>query len=130
MFAIVEPLKLLLPALVPSWRFFDWIAPAPRIEILMEGQNDWREWRPRPQSIKPHHYIIRLFWNPQWNDHLFMASCAERLMQNPTDHSEQEIIKRIRHDLRDTTAKNFQFRLVFFARDTAWVTYVSRIYNR
>jgi len=34
----------------------------------------------------------RMFWNPSWNESLFLVSCAERLLQNPTPHSEDEIM--------------------------------------
>ena len=30
-----NPFKLLLPALIPSWSFFDVIAPSPRIEYAL-----------------------------------------------------------------------------------------------
>ena len=36
-------IRLLLPALIPSWRFFDVVAPSPRIEfVLLETAGDCR----------------------------------------------------------------------------------------
>ena len=124
-------LNLLIPALIPSWRFFDTIAPSPRIEFTclqspIDTPQDWHEFRPRPHSVSLAPIIKRLIWNPDWNESLFLVSCAERLMQNPTDHSRDEIFKRI---ARDVSAPYLQFRLVFIERDGAelrnHVTYLS-----
>ena len=119
--------KLLLPALIPSWRFFDVIAPSPRIEfaLLEHAQNtanDWQELRPRPATLSIGTMLKRLFWNPEWNESLFLVSCAERLMAHPTEHSIQEILTRIRAELKprftDTTIFRYvQFRLVFLSRE-------------
>jgi hypothetical protein len=48
---MLQTLKLLLPALIPSWRFFDTIAPSPRIEFTLlktaqDASGAWREFRP------------------------------------------------------------------------------------
>ena len=94
----LNTLKLLLPALIPSWNFFDVIAPSPRIEYtLLNSQNesvtDWQEFRPRPEQLSFIQLLFRLLLNPRWNETLFMVSCAERILQNPTEyqHSENEI---------------------------------------
>lgn len=120
-----NPLQLLLPALIPSWNFFDVIAPSPRIEYAVTGSADatpeaWREFRPRPQDVSPGTMAARMLWNPRWNESLFLVSCAERLIDNPTRHSEDEIFKRIAADLargRDAVEGWLAFRLVFVARD-------------
>lgn len=129
---MLRNLTLLLPALVPSWRFFDVIAPSPRIEYrLLRGPDDpadeWREFRPRPAQVSPLLMIARLFWNPDWNESLFLVSCAERLLDAPTDHSCDEIVRRIGAQLlRDgVDAKHvpyLQFRLVLIGRDGAALT--------
>lgn len=120
-----SPLKLLLPALIPSWNFFDVIAPAPRVEYarlrsIGDAQGEWREFRPRPQSLSPLAMLMRLVWNPRWNETLFLASCAERLTDEATDHSEAEIFKRIAADLvrepQDPERPWLCFRLVFVSR--------------
>ncbi|MBI1275527.1 hypothetical protein GC177_06110 [bacterium] len=122
---MLHHLKLLLPALVPSWRFFDWIAPSPRIEIRLYERpdaagGDWKEFRPRPERLTMGRMLGRLFWNPRWNETLFLVSCAERLMQNPAEHSSREIMMRIVLDLeRSADAHGFpyvQFRLMFLVR--------------
>jgi hypothetical protein len=120
---MLKPLMLLLPALIPSWRFFDVIAPSPRIEYTLlssptETANDWREFRPRPQRVSLPAMLGRLFWNARWNETLFLVSCAERLMQQPTAHSEDEIVRRIASDLGDETRQPWLcFRLVFLSRE-------------
>ncbi|MET3667317.1 hypothetical protein [Caulobacter sp. 1776] len=121
-----NPLQLLAPALIPSWNFFDVIAPSPRIEYALlrsvgDASGDWREFRPRPPRVSPIAMLTRLVWNPRWNETLFLASCAERLTETPTPHSEDEIFRRIAADLaaepRDDERPWLCFRLVFVSRE-------------
>lgn len=139
---MLQTLKLLIPALIPSWRFFDEIGPSPRIEFtLLETAEDasgvWREFRPRPARLTFGAMLKHMFWNPRRNESLFLVSCAERLMQNPTEHSRQEILKRIKAELAresiDVSATPcLQFRLVFLSREGSeiqkHITYVSPIH--
>lgn len=116
---MLRTVSLLLPALVPSWRFFDVIAPSPRIEVRRpqaaeDERAAWREFRPRPERVSLAQMIARLFWNPGWNEMLFLVSCAERLIDEPTDHSRDEIFRRIGAGL-DADAL-VQFRLVVLSR--------------
>ena len=123
---MLQALKLLLPALVPSWRFFDGIAPSPRIEFALlktaeETPAIWHEFRPRPAKLSIYSMFKRLLWNPDWNEFLFATSCAERLLENPTEHSRQEILTRIKAELtRKPEDKNLepflQFRLSLVSR--------------
>jgi hypothetical protein len=124
---LLKPLRLLLPALIPSWRFFDVIAPSPRIEYALlasptDAAGDWREFRPRPGRLSLAAMLLRLFWNPRWNETLFLVSCAERLVEQPTAHSEDEIFRRIAADFaRRSDGAALQpwlcFRLVFLSRE-------------
>lgn len=126
---MIHIFKLLLPALIPSWNFFDVIVPSPRIQFfILNKKNDtserWQEFRPRPAHLSIWQTLGRIFWNPDWNESLFMMSCAERLMEYPTQHSEDEILKRIKTDLilnnDNSVLKNttkVQFRLVFIRRE-------------
>jgi len=114
---------LLLPAVIPSWRFFDEIAPSPRVEYLLLGHEDekWQEFRPRPQKVPLFKMLRRMIWNPRWNESLYLVSCAERLMAEPTDHSVNEIFDRISRELiaQDSgkaPAPFLKFRLVFLYR--------------
>lgn len=123
---MLQTLKLVLPALIPSWRFFDWVAPSPRIEFaLLTAQRDiacnWQEFRPRPARLSIPDMLKRLIWNPRWNESLFLVSCAERIIENPTEHSLREIRTRIeaeiqRHAPGSSAAAYLQFRLVFVNR--------------
>ncbi len=116
-------LGLLIPALVPSWRFFDAIAASPRVEYaLLPAENVapdiWEEFRPRPQQVSLMKMARRMLWNPYWNESLFLVSCAERLIDAPTDHSAGEIFSRIGTDLAGRVdAPFYQFRLVFVRRE-------------
>lgn len=118
---MLRTLQLILPAVVPSWRFFDVIAPSPRIEYrrLRTPDDDsgaWWEFRPRPERVSLAQMIGRLFWNPQWNESLFLVSCAERLLDEPTDHSRDEIFRRIAKGLDPDENEFLQFRLVVLSR--------------
>ena len=125
---LVHTLKLLLPAIIPSWRFFDFIAPSPRVQYTLlpsvDAQPDiWQEFRPRPQNLSIFTMLGRMLWNSRWNESLFLVSCAERLIDYPTSHSEDEIMQRIAGQLiRDmdntelSSASFLQFRLVFVKR--------------
>ena len=140
---MLQTLKLLLPALIPSWRFFDTIAPSPRTEFALLKTEDevpghWQEFRPRPTNLPIASMLKRMFWNPHWNESLFLVSCAERLMQTPTEHSSQEILKRIKADL-EGDANNvvatpwLKFRLVFLSREgdqvEKHITFVSPVHG-
>lgn len=127
---MLKTIKLLLPALLPSWNFFDIIAPSPRIHYALldspnAGAEQWQEFRPRPARLSLAAMLGRLLWNPRWNESLFMMSCAERIYEHCTPHSETQILQRIRAELlRDEvhrplpdTARYLQFRLVFITRE-------------
>jgi hypothetical protein len=135
-------LKLLLPALIPSWNFFDVIAASPRIEYVQlqsweETAADWREFQPRPEHVTLAGMLAKLFWNAQWNETLFVVSCAERLISEPTPHSENEIFRRIAahlSDRREAYGAWLRFQIVLVSeeegvikRDVAFVSDPRRI---
>ena len=66
--------------------------------------------------------LMRLFWNPHWNETLFITSCAERIMAEPTAASEAAILQRLLHAWRSSQladsqdARYLQFRLQFVER--------------
>jgi len=117
-----------LPALLPSWRFFDTIGPSPRIQYaLLRSENDssqqWYEFRPRSKHVSFGQMLTRMVWNPNWNESLFLTSCAERLRENATFHSENEIMRCIIADFKahllssnQEDANFIQFRLLFIER--------------
>lgn len=128
-------IKLLLPALIPSWRFFDEITPSPRIEFaLLQSEADvpqWQELERRPPTLSLWQMFTRMFHNPRWNEALFLVSCAERLSNNPTEHSRREIVNRILAQV-GTQAPYMQFRLAFVSLNGAQlekhIEYVSPVY--
>ena len=139
---LLKPLKLLLPALIPSWNFFDTISPSPRIEYsLLTSENEtslnWIEFRPKPSHLSLPNMLKRLFWNPTWNESLFLVSCAERILENYALHSENEILRRIERELslrqKQITETHIQFRLLFIQRAgvelKAEISFNSRIHK-
>lgn len=140
---MLNTLKLLLPALMPSWRFFSEIAPSPRIEVALldKAENEdaaWQEFRPRPQHVSLSQMFLRMFYNAHWNENLFLMSCAERYTKNSTDHSLDEIVLRIKTEFERESGDDhkhpfMKFRLVFVHRDDGklqkHVTFVSTAYS-
>ncbi len=124
----MQLLKLLIPALIPSWNFFDVIAPSPRVQfaLLSSGSEEpriWYDFRPHPAHLSLWQMTARMFWNAKWNETMFVNSCAERLILNPTKHSEDEILNRIEGDLFKPSSSidlsvstHLQFRLCAIER--------------
>lgn len=95
--ALLRAPALLVPALLPSWRFFDSVGPSPRIEIATAAApEDWRPLRPRPVRVDVAETALRLVWNPGWNETLFLVSCAERVLEDGRPHAQAEIVARAR----------------------------------
>jgi hypothetical protein len=123
-----KTLSFTLPVLFPSWQFFKTVEPSPRVQwALLSGSEtsavEWREFRSPPLTMSLFQMVLRLFWNPHWNDALFVVSCAERIQQSPDPHSINEIRRRVLSDLQklpiDTAGKLLQFRLIFVHRGDA-----------
>lgn len=122
-------LRLLLPALVPSWRFFDAVTASPRVDYAVLATPDdeagnWQEFRPRPAVLGPGAMARRLLWNPEWNENLYLVSLAERLASASSPeteaHSARELLLRVaRHlDRRGLCGRDawLQIRLRFVSR--------------
>lgn len=124
---MLSTLKLLLPALLPSWEFFKVVAPSPRIEWRgLNGpddpQTDWQEFKPRPAAVSIPKMLGRLMWNPGWNEALFLTSLSERLIEEPTHHSETEIYHRLAKAMPPSALPCLQFRLIVVYRDGPRIT--------
>ena len=124
---MIRALALLLPALIPSWKFFRAIEPSPRIEwrwVAGESESgnedDWRPFRPCPAHLSFVAMLAPLFWNPHWNETLYSVSLAERLSLHPTSHSIDEIFRLLSKDIvadqNGSSSGLIQFRLVFVHR--------------
>ena len=133
----LHSIQLILPALIPSWRFFDSIAPSPRIEFTLMGVDEavWQEFRPKPQKVGLVTMIKRMVWNPSVNEGLFLVSCAERIIKDQTpEHSEAKIVSCLKRDLSraGVHSQDMRFRLVFISRDDntlqKHILYQSKIY--
>jgi hypothetical protein len=97
---IIVLLKLLLPAVFPSWRFFSSIGPSPRIEIAFTSADTslLSNWQPVNQLPKKMNFVggmLRLLHNPDWNEYLYMNTCAERIMEQNTAFYVDDIAKRL-----------------------------------
>lgn len=137
---MLNVLRLLAPALIPSWNFFDVIADSPRVEFARvasesEEPSDWREFRPRPARLSLGTMARRMVWNAWWNEALFVMSCAERLLYTPALHSEDEIFHRVAADIAHEPGGDWLvFRIVLLAetddglvRETAYTAAPRRL---
>ena len=107
-------LALLAPVLFPSWGFFRAVEPSPRIEVADPGApGGWRPFRPPPSRLSAAAMAARLFWSPRRNEDLFLASCAERVLEDGRPHAQAEIAARIRADL----GRDAPYRLVTVRRE-------------
>lgn len=93
-------IKLLLPVLFPSWRFFSGIGPSPRFDIgfLKADETDpsmWIDLGQLPKELGIWSGMTRLFHNPIWNDQLYINTCAEHLFEFNSDFREREIADRL-----------------------------------
>ena len=89
-------LRLLLPALIPSWRFFDRVGPSLRLDFAWVANEegvaaDWIAFHPEVASVPLHRVIPRLWWDPRGNESRYLMSCCERLLETGSAHAEREI---------------------------------------
>lgn len=93
-------IKLYLPVLFPSWRFFGEIGASPRVEFRV-GRGPWQAASDRPAKLTLRSSVTRLFWNPDWNESLFMIAQSERLLLEDDPAIAIEIARRValRHGL-------------------------------
>lgn len=99
----------ILPALIPSWRFFDFIRPSPRIEIALSSRPDekapiWTELRPRPPRLSIRQTLARLLWNPHWNELLYLTTCTEQFLDHQSDEQKLRLLDRITELVRNDRA--------------------------
>ncbi|MBF9035722.1 hypothetical protein HKCCE2091_15850 [Rhodobacterales bacterium HKCCE2091] len=96
-----DPIRLFLPVLFPSWRFFGEIGASPRVQFRPAGGTDWQHAVTRPSRLPLPTRLLRLVWNPGWNEALFLAALAERQAVEPADWIGAEIARRVarRHGL-------------------------------
>lgn len=120
---MLKTIKLILPIFIPSWRFFDEIGPSPRIEFRLltnpqEELDTWQELIIKPKSLSISSTLRRLFFNSKWNEALFIMTCAEQLVTQPSEQHQEEIWKYLRKRLvqEQISAEYLQFRLVFVSK--------------
>lgn len=91
---VLRALRLFLPCLMPSWAFFKEIGPSPRIEYCTESDAPWQPAYVWPQGMGVQRHLQRLFYNADWNAHLFLTSLAERQLIEP-DRDVEALIKHV-----------------------------------
>ena len=111
--AVSHSLALFLPALAPSWRFFEEIKPSPRIEIaVLRGERAearrWSEFRPKPETVSIGALIVRLVFNPHRNENLYLLTACEKLLLEESQAARRTILARIRSDLSGVAASEAQ----------------------
>lgn len=125
-------LKLILPVLFPSWRFFSSIGPSPRIEVgfaaeLAGTPLEFLPAFPLPEKVSPLSSIVRLLHNPEWNERLYINTCAEHLFEAPSEFHEQQIAQRLLIAIQSgkiiapESARHMVFRIRTYAIDEGQV---------
>lgn len=115
-------LKLLLPILFPSWRFFSSIGPSPRVDVAFVAEKNaepqmWLPFRPLPEVVDLAAGVRRLFHNPNWNEQLYINTCAEHLFEEFSDFYAHEIGVRLVNSVfnkeinTDSTSRYLVFRI-------------------
>lgn len=108
---VFRVVTLLLPALIPSWRFFKEVAPSPRIEGRIVGVHGWRMLHTRPETVGLFEGFLRLFWNRQWNSQLFFVSLTERFLAGASDASERLLLQEVTKRLSACAGQSVAFRI-------------------
>ena len=120
--------RLILPILIPSWRFFDRVGPAPLIQICRQNHCHSKKeqviWEDIGVYALPvfnvQSFIQRLFWSPLRNEYLYLVSLSERLICQEEEFAEQQIFHILTRHYPDID--HLQFRLVFADRDNEVIT--------
>lgn len=99
--ALLRLARLCLPIVVLSWRFFDEIAPAPRIDVGWSDGPDadvthWQPLRPTPGALPWPVRVAHLFANARRNETLYLVSCADKVCYGDSAHAVAEIRARVR----------------------------------
>lgn len=124
--SLIDAPRLMLPVLLPSWRFFASIAPSPRIEFaicnsLGERTQTWRTMSPTPDRLSVAQLCWRLIHNTQRNEDLYLVSCAENLIasgqQQWADRIANCLRRRLHKQCHVIDNEKFCFRLVFVVRE-------------
>ena len=97
---ITNMIKLLLPILFPSWRFFSGVGMSPRFDLGFTVDEatlpaEWIPFRPLPERLSLWSALKHLVHNPRWNELLFMNSCAERLFEGGDVFYREEIAQHL-----------------------------------
>lgn len=78
--------------------------------------SEWSQVNFKPEQLTFKQTIGRLFWNPEWNEYLYLMTCAERLVETPDFHWVEEINTRLAKRIELPVGSTLQFRLVFVER--------------
>lgn len=62
---------------------------------------------PQPRRLSPAQHLLRLFWNPDWNAHLYRVTCAERLVATGSAQAKSHL----------TSEAGATFQITFVYRD-------------
>ncbi|HVK99593.1 MAG TPA: hypothetical protein VM553_07275 [Dongiaceae bacterium] len=59
------------------------------------AEPEWHPFRPRPTRIPLSHYLLRLLWNPQGNEALYLLSSSEKILERDSPQAREVIAARI-----------------------------------
>ena len=54
-----------------------------------------REFRLRPQLLSLTSLVLRVLWDPQWNENFYLTSCVDKLIDDPSLRVMHDLLKRV-----------------------------------
>ena len=123
---MVRLIMLFLPVLFPSWRFFAKIGAAPRVDFRLNG-GSWQCATAPCGHDTLAASIVRLFWNRNGNERLFLVTCAERLLTGNSTKDEEHLLRCLSRRVAQSGQLTVRIRLV--DQDGEETAYVSRPFD-
>lgn len=91
---------MILPAFIPSWKFFDQVGEALLVEYAWTSATaEPQVWQNanRMSALSWSEMFLRLFWNPVGNEDLFIMSAADRFLRDSSESRLNIVRQRVAH---------------------------------
>ncbi len=103
--------QLYTPVLFPSWRFFEEIGAGVRVDY-QRGNGPWTPATVTPPRSKWPSYLVRLVWNPTWNERLYLVTLAECVLTGTSAKASDDLARRLFALSRGSGPLAFRIRLI------------------
>ena len=126
----MKTLTLFLSAIISSWQFFKEAAEAPVLEISFNDEN-WDVLSLRSDKRTFLGFLGGIFYNPKWNEALYIMDCAERLLTDISQRNIDELMDRVVLYLKSRNLLNssqLKYRLLY-KNDVVFTSQVRELVN-